>query len=81
MSFTKFGFLQCPKIMVYRKWLQQWAFYNTRKFKFTIKSFILDSLVFLEKILNLGNVNLGGEFWLLATNFIYTHLHDKAISV
>ena len=46
-----------------------------------MKSFILDSLVFLEKILNLGNVNLGGEFRLLATNFIYTHLHDEAISV
>ena len=31
--------------------------------------------------LTLGNVLLGAEFWLLATNFIYTHLYNKAISV
>jgi len=42
--------------------------------------FILESLDFSEKILNLGNV-LGVEFRLLATNFICTHLHDGAISV
>ena len=29
----------------------------------------------------LGNVLLGAEFWLLVTNVIYTHLHDRAISV
>ena len=29
----------------------------------------------------LGNVLLGTEFRLLATNFICTHLHDGAISV
>ena len=29
----------------------------------------------------LGNVRFGAEFRLLATNFIYTHLHDGAISV
>ena len=29
----------------------------------------------------LGNVLFGAEFQLLATNFIYTHLHDGAISV
>ena len=29
----------------------------------------------------LGNVLLGVEFWLLATNFICTHIHDRAISV
>ena len=29
----------------------------------------------------LGNVFLGVEFWLLATNFICTHLYDGAISV
>ena len=32
-----FGFLQCPQNMGYRQWLQQWALYNTRKFKFTMK--------------------------------------------
>ena len=32
-----FGFLQCPQNMGYIKWLQQWALYNTRKFKFTMK--------------------------------------------
>ena len=29
----------------------------------------------------LGNAFLGEEFWLLATNFICTRLHDGAISV
>ena len=28
----------------------------------------------------LGDVLLGTEFWLLATNIICTHLHDRAIS-
>ena len=46
-----------------------------------MKSFILESLDFSEKILNLVNVLLGVEFRLLATNFICTHLHDEAISV
>ena len=35
--FSKLGFLQCPQNMGYRKWLQQWAFFYTRKFKFTMK--------------------------------------------
>ena len=46
-----------------------------------MKSSILDSLAFSEKILNLGNVFLDMEFQLLATNFICTYLHDEAISV
>ena len=29
--------LQSPQIMGYRQWLHQWTFYNTRKFKFTMK--------------------------------------------
>ena len=38
----------------------------------------MDRLALLEKILNLGNV-LGAKFQLLATNFIYTHLHDEPL--
>ena len=34
-----------------------------------------------EKSWTLGNVLFGAEFQLLAINFIYTHLHDRAISV
>ena len=34
-----------------------------------MKSFILESLDFSEKILNHGNVHFGAEFQLLATNF------------
>ena len=37
MLLQTFGFLQCPQNMGYRQWLQQWALYNTRKFKFTLK--------------------------------------------
>ena len=29
----------------------------------------------------LGNVLLGAEFWLIATNFIYILLHDGVVSV
>ena len=81
MLFKKFGFLQCPKIMGCRKWLQQWAFYSTRKFEFTVKSFILESLTILGKILNSWQCLPWAKFRLLATNFICTHLHDGAISV
>jgi len=45
------------------------------------RGFVLDGFAFSKKILNFGNVLLGAEFWLLATNFICTHLHDRAISV
>jgi len=41
----------------------------------------LNGFAFSEKIVNFGNVLLGAEFWQLATNFICTHLHDRAISV
>ena len=41
--------------MGYRQWPQQWAFYNTWKFKFTMKSFILDGFAFLGKIFNSGH--------------------------
>ena len=35
--FSKLVFLQCPQNMGYRQWLQQWGFFYTRKFKFTMK--------------------------------------------
>ena len=38
-------------------------------------------LCLLENILDFGSVLLDVKFWLLAINFICTHLHDGAISV
>ena len=81
MLLQSFDFLQCPKIMGYRQWLQQWAFYNTRKFKFTMKSFILDSLVFSRKNLDSWQCPPWGEILTTCHKFYCTHLHDKAISV
>jgi len=37
MLLQNIGFLLCPQNMGYKQWLQQWAFHNTRKFKFTMK--------------------------------------------
>ena len=39
MFLQNFGFLQGPQNMGYIQWLQQRAFSNTRKFKFTMKWF------------------------------------------
>ena len=37
MLLQNVGYLHCPQNMGYKQWLQQWVFYNTRKFKFTMK--------------------------------------------
>ena len=37
MLLQNVGYLHCPLNMGYKQWLQQWVFYNTRKFKFTMK--------------------------------------------
>ena len=83
MLLQNFGFLQHPPKLGYIQRLQHWAFYNTKKFKFTnCRCFILDRPRLHEEKLELfGNVLLDAESWLLLTNFICTHLHDGAISV
>ena len=45
------------------------------------KGIILDGPSFSKRSWTLGIVLIGAEFWLVAKNFISTHLHDGAINV
>ena len=52
-AFTKYDILQYSKIKGCRQWLQQWAFYNTRKFKFGMKRIHFGWSCLLEENLEL----------------------------
>ena len=79
--FYKTWLFNAPKTWAIDKGSNNGPFTTQGNSKLQWKYFILDGFAFSKKILNFGNVLLGKEFWLLATNFIYTHLHDRAINV